>query len=58
MNATVTYDYAIQGFYDVEFTDCSVTTPKNFVWLRSMHPMTEGTSLSNYYDVVIVEPRG
>ena len=57
MNATVTYDYAIQGFYDVEFTDCSVTTPKNFVWVRSMHPMTEGTSLSNYYDVVIVEPK-
>ncbi len=57
MNATVTYDYAIQGFYDVEFTDCSVTTPKNFVWVRTMHPMTEGTSLSNYYDVVIVEPK-
>ena len=57
MNATVTYDYAIQGFFDVEFTDCSVTTPKNFVWIREMHPMTGTTSFSNYYDVVIVEPK-
>ena len=57
MNATVTYDYAIQGFYDVEFIDCSVTTPKNFVWIREMHPMTGTTSFSNYYDVVIVEPK-